>query len=52
MITQNQKQIWNAIAPEWKKFKVKDEKQNPETVKFLKQQKGIVHIVRKRRNKK
>ncbi len=33
---ENQKQIWNSIAPEWYKFKI--EKSNPETIKFLKSQ--------------
>ena len=39
---QNQQQIWNSIAEEWHKFKVKDEKTNKNTIEFLSKQKGNV----------
>ena len=39
----SQKQVWNAIAPEWYKFKTqKAEKHSPETIKFLKKQTGKI----------
>jgi len=39
---QSQHQVWNAIAPEWHEFKVKDEKTNKNTIEFLSKQKGNV----------
>jgi ubiquinone/menaquinone biosynthesis C-methylase UbiE len=38
----NQQQVWNAIAEEWHKFKVKDEKINKKTAEFLSKQKGNI----------
>ena len=37
-----QQQVWNAIAEEWHKFKVKEEKTNKNTIKFLKSQTGKI----------